>query len=115
MQLNEFYSKVGGNYDEVKSRLMTDDRILRFLQKFPSSDDFDNLKRTLSEKKWDEAFRFSHNLKGICLNLGLVSLYEVSSALCENLRGGLPKEDCSPMMEKVEAKYLDTIKAIKEL
>lgn len=115
MQLNDFYQKLGGDYEEVKSRLLTDARIYKYLMKFPASPDFESLQQALAENNWDLAFRFSHNIKGICLNLGLRSLYEPSNALCENLRGGSPKEDCAPMMTLVEEKYKETIAAISEL
>ena len=115
MLITEFYDKVNGNYDEVKSRLMTDERIIKYLRKFPATGDFENLKAALAEENWELAFRTSHNLKGMCLNLGLTSLFEPSSALCENLRSGSPKEDCAPFMAEVEKKYTETLEAIAQL
>lgn len=115
MNLSEFYGKVGGEYEEVKSRLLKDERIVKYLLKFPSSGDYENLQAALVEEKWEDAFRYSHNLKGICMNLGLKFLFEPSSALCENLRGGSPKEDCAPMMAEVEKEFKAVVAAIGEL
>ena len=115
MNIIEFYNKVGGNYDEVKSRLMTDERIIKFVRKFPDSGDYEALRSALNEKNWNDAFRYSHNLKGMCLNLSLTALFEVSSALCENLRDGSPKQDCEPMMAAVDVKYAELMSAIAGL
>ena len=41
----------------------------------------------------DTAFRASHTLKGLCLNLGFTPLAKVSSELCEALRPGTFSED----------------------
>ena len=115
MNITEFYNTLGGDYEGVKSRLLTDARILKFLRKFPSAKDFDELKPALAAGDWESAFRYSHNLKGNCLNLGLSNLFEPSCALCENLRGGTPKADCAPLLAAVEVAYRDTVNAIAAL
>ena len=115
MQIKEFYEKTNGDYEGVMSRLMKEDRVLKYLKKLPAMDDYKNLKDALAAQDWELAFRSSHNLKGMCLNLGLTSLFEPSSNLCENLRDGSPKEDCAPLMEKLAAVYDETIALINEL
>ena len=115
MNIVEFYNTLGGDYEGVKSRLLTDARIIKFLRKFPAAKDFAELKNSLAVKDWASAFRYSHNLKGNCLNLGLSSLFTPSSNLCENLRSGSPVEDCEPMLAAVETEYQNTINAIAEL
>lgn len=115
MGVKEFYEKFKDDYNEVLSRLLTEERIKKYLKKLPETGDFENLKESLSQEKWDDAFRFSHNLKGMCLNLGLNHLFLPSSTLCENLRGGAPQEDPSAMMEEVERIYKETVTAIEEL
>lgn len=114
MELSEFYTRVGGDYAEVKSRLMTDDRIRKYLKKFPNTGDYENLQKALSDEAWTDAFRFSHNLKGMCLNLGLMNLFTPSSELCENLRPGYPEKDCTPMMADVTKAFEDTVAVIIE-
>ncbi len=115
MQLTDFYLMVHGDYDEVKGRLMTDERILKYLRKFPCMDDYENLEKALEAGQWQDAFRFSHNLKGMCMNLGLQSLYEPSCELCENLRGGSPAQPCGPLMEAVAAGFSQTTSLIAML
>ena len=115
MTVKEFYEKSQGDYQGVISRLMTEERILKYLRKFPASGDYENLQKALEESDWELAFRSSHNLKGMCLNLGLSGLFEPSSIICENLRGGSPKEDCGPLMAAVTEKWNETIALINEL
>ena len=42
---------------------------------------------SLAAQDWETAFRASHTLKGVAQNLGMEHLYQVSSALCEAVRG----------------------------
>ena len=56
-----------------------------------------------------------HTLKGVCMNLGFTKLFEVSSALTEELRDKEIKENCTEMFEAVEQEYIRTIEAIKGL
>ena len=115
MNLVEFYDQLAGNYEDVKARLLKDERILRFLRKFPAAKELEELKAALAAGDWATAFRASHTLKGNCLNLGLDGLFAPSSELCENLRGGSPEKDWQPLLAAVEAEYQKTIEAIGQL
>ena len=115
MKIKEFFEKVEGDFDGAMSRLMKEERIEKFVKKLPKTEDMANLRKALEEKDWETAFRSSHSLKGMALNLGLTKLAEPSCALCENLRGGTPKEDCAPLMEKVEEEYKKHMDAISEI
>lgn len=112
MDLEQFYAMVGGNLSEVRARLAKDERILKYLRKFLDSTDYPELVAALEQKNYPDAFRFSHNLKGVAANLGLHYLYEVSSALCEELRHGEPAVDISGMMNDVTIKYNEAREAI---
>ncbi|HAG04915.1 MAG TPA: Hpt domain-containing protein, partial [Lachnospiraceae bacterium] len=60
------------------------------------------------------AFEQAHTLKGVCANMGLISLLESVSGITEILRSksydGLKEE-----FEKTEKLYSDTVNKIKEL
>ena len=71
MKLRDFYNEIGGNYDEVIGRLMNEKRIYKYLFKFKDNVDYQGMLDAIEEKNWETAFRFSHNLKGMGLNLGL--------------------------------------------
>ena len=62
----------------------------------------------------ETAFRAAHTLKGLCMNLGFDSLYEVSSALTENLRGR-QLNGWESLFVKVEQRYLIVREALEEL
>lgn len=114
MTVQECYEKMGGNYAEVIDRLMSEERVAKYLGKFLESSDFDNMLRGLEGKDYELAFRSVHNLKGMSLNLSFTPLHRTSDILCEALRGGEPKEDISGMLEDVKQSYARVTDAIKE-
>ena len=115
MTVNECYTLMQGDYQDVLGRLMTDARIQKYLGKFAAGTDYSQLLSALEEQRYEEAFRFSHNLKGMCLNLGLSVLAASSSTLCEALRNGPPTVDVAPMLAQVTADYNMVIDAISQL
>lgn len=88
MTLEELYETIGGDYRSTKSRFMTDERILRFVRKFPLDQSYQTLESSLAAGNQAEAFRAAHTLKGVAQNLGFTALYEIASAVTEVLRGG---------------------------
>ena len=88
MTLEELYEMIGGDYRSTKSRFMTDERILRFVRKFPLDQSYRLLESSLSTGDQAEAFRAAHTLKGVAQNLGFTALYEIASSVTEVLRGG---------------------------
>ena len=115
MTVKEVYAVTGGNYDEAMSRLMTEARITKYLNKFIQSDDYSNMLAALEAKNWEDAFRFSHNLKGMGLNLSLTRLAGSAGDLCEELRGGAPKTDLSDMLAAVRADFAQVVDAVSSL
>ena len=115
MTIRDFYTEVGGSYDEVMGRMMTEKRICKYLVKFLSVEDYDILMRTVAEQNWTDAFRAVHNLKGVSLNLGLGRLAAASGDLCEEIRHGAPARDITGMVEAVTVEYQSARKAIEAL
>lgn len=87
MTVRECYESVGSDYENVLSRLGNEDMVKRFAIKFLKDPNFEELTEALQQRDGERAFRAAHTLKGVCLNLGFDSLYEVSAALTEDLRG----------------------------
>lgn len=112
MDLKEIYVAMGGDYSDVMERLMSEERIVKYLNKFKENTDYADLVRTLGQKDYETAFRHAHNLKGMCLNLGMTELFKSSSTLCETLRGGAPTVDTDPLLADVGRDYERVIKAI---
>lgn len=109
MTVKEFYEKHNSDYAGVLGRLMTEARVLKYLRKIDEQGDFASCVTAVNTSDWETAFRASHSLKGICLNLGLTSLFTPASEFCENLRGGSPKEPVDPLMATLKVEYEATI------
>lgn len=115
MTLQECYESMEADYDGVMGRLMKEERVERFLGKFLQEPMYDILKDALDAENYEEAFRASHNMKGVCQNLGISRLAESSSELCETMRHGAPEVDITPLLAQVKADYDQAVQAIEEL
>lgn len=93
MDLKEFYSVCNGNYADAKGRLLSDERILKFVRLFLDDPTYDSLVLAMETLNYPDAFRAAHTLKGLAGNLSFTGLYETSSALTEALR---PTDDGNP-------------------
>lgn len=115
MTIRDFYQAAGGSYEEAIGRLMTDARILKYLRKLPQMADYTDMINAIGAEDWETAFRASHNLKGMCLNLSLGRLAESSSALCETMRHGKPTVDITALTEQVKKDYAKVLAMIDTL
>lgn len=115
MDIKQCYNSFGGDYEDAYLRLLSDERIERFLKKFVEIDDFGKMTAALSQKDYQEAFMRAHDLKGTSSNLGFTDLYKSSSTLCEALRGGVPKGDITAMTEAVRADVEAITTAVSQL
>lgn len=115
MTIKEFYERIGGNYEEVMGRLLTEARVDKYLKKFPQSQDYADMCSAIESADWPLAFRASHNIKGMSLNLALTGLAKSSSALCEYFRNGAPASDFSADYAACKADFEHTVAAIAEL
>lgn len=119
MTIQEYYKKIGGSYEDVKSRLMKDDIIKRFVIKFLSDESYNNLVAAMADKDYEVAFRSAHTLKGICNNLGFATLGESASDLTEALRGWenapIDVSSCELKLQKLESDYKCTVASINDI
>ena len=115
MTLEECYGMMEGDYKGVMGRLMKEERIIRFLGKFREDNMLEPLETSIKKGVWEEAFWASHNLKGVCQNLGISKLADSSSVLCELIRNGAPTVDITPYMEKVREDYTQTLGALNQI
>lgn len=120
MKIEEFYAAIGGDYEGVMSRLMNEAMIGRFILKFLDDLSYDNLKTTLLNEDYKEAFRAAHTLKGVSQNLGFTKLYEADAELTERLRGAqdgeaVNTEGFDVLLEKITEEYNKTVNAIKAI
>lgn len=114
MTLKECYQKIGGNYDEVFSRFRKEERVQKFVLKFLNDKSYELLCESLENENYDEAFRASHTIKGICQNLSFTRLYQSSYQLTELLRDK-KTDQIEDYVNRVKEDYLLAIEAIHEL
>lgn len=118
MELKEFYTRCKGNYDGVMQRLISEERVKKFLRLFLEDDSYTGLLAAIDKKDFQSAFRCVHNLKGVSSNLNLDSLYSVSSELCEylrNYRETYATETLLKLTNQVSIQYKQVICLINDL
>ena len=109
MTIREFYTLVGGSYDDMSDRFPSDALILRFLTMLPQDGSMELLARSMDTADAKTAFRAVHTLKGVALNLGLTALAGVCSEMTEALRGSdtlpapLTREEEQQLMAQLNA------------
>lgn len=86
MTIQECYAAIGGNYQDVKNRLMKEELVERFVRKFLEDESYEQLSKAIEEEDFEAAFRAVHTLKGICQNLSFDTLSHSASCLTETLR-----------------------------
>ena len=113
MTIQECYDKMGGNYDDVISRLRKETLVEKFLVKFPEDPSYRELVENLDNDNVTDAFRSAHTLKGVCQNLALQRLFIPVNEVTEYLRA----EDIEmgkTLMPQVTERYNEVLNAIKE-
>ena len=117
MDIRECYISLGGNYDNVLARLVSEERVKRFLLKFPDDKTYFELATATDHLDYEGSFRAAHTLKGICANLGLDRLCSSASALCEYLRpersGERSEGEINSLYATIAEDYKLTVAAIR--
>ena len=117
MSLEVCYAFMDGDLKGVRSRLLSDERIEKFVPMFLKDRSMETLRASLSSGALDDAYRAAHTIKGTSRDLGFTHLFEVSERMQEALR---PPADGSPvdlaaaeaLMAELEAEYARTVQAI---
>lgn len=112
MELKQVYEMMQGDYDSVMGRLMTQERVVKYLNMFVKNNMLELITNALDEKDYEVAFREAHNLKGVCANLNMDKLGHSAGELTESLRHGEPTIDITPLLEEVREDYQLTVDAI---
>ena len=116
MTVEKCYEVMKGNYKDVLSRLMTEERIKKFLIKFLSDPSFSELNSAMGKKNLEDAFRAAHTLKGISKNLSITSLSYSASNLTEALRDRKDYgADLEELFRKVKKDYSLAVASIQML
>lgn len=111
MTLREFYDRTGGDYEGVLSRVLDEGRIRKYVKMFKDDPCYEELEMFLKQGDVEQAFRASHTLKGVCLNIGFNRLYSCADTVTEALRGKDLTLACENM-PPLRASYKEIIEGI---
>lgn len=112
MTIKSLYEAVGGDYQDVVKRLMSEEFAAQLALGFLDDDGFSSLEKAMKNRNAEDAFRAAHTLKGVALNLGFKNLGESASELTEVLRNRTFDGADEPF-EKVKADYAVVISALR--
>ncbi len=105
----------GVNIETAMERFMNNEQLLeRFLKKFPQDTNYEEMLTAVAEKRYEDAFKAAHTLKGVCGNLSLDTLYENVCTVVELLRNGNGDKIDSDL-PKVKAEYERVVAVLKTL
>ena len=110
MSLEAFYESISGDLAEVRSHLLTDERVTKFVKMFFDDPVNAQLCGAIENDDMEAAFRAAHTLKGRAIGMGFTALHDAACALTEALRpndAGQPSEpdQVRPLFDKVEQEY----------
>ncbi len=114
MKLTDCYTALEGDFEGVKSRLMREASISKFLIMFLKDTQYEEFSVSMAARDWPSAFRNIHTLKGTCLNLGISKLAGIASTITEILRSGTPTEDLTAPVKLLDEEYSRTVSIIRE-
>ncbi len=116
MTVRECYEAFGGDYEETLDRLMMEELIVKYLDRFLKDPAYGTLVEAFlaGGERDEEAFRAVHTLKGLCLNLGMTRLTDSAAALTEALRFGR-RPEAEALFDRVRQDYSRTADAILQL
>lgn len=86
MTTKECYEQIGGDYDEIVSRLGNEERVIRFAKMFFTTGDMENLEKSIDNNDGNNAFEYAHRLKGNSLNIGFIHFSKTVESIVEPLR-----------------------------
>lgn len=115
MELREFYTNIGADYDKILQRLRNEALIKKYLKKLPEDKNYLQLKDAIEAGDYETAFAAAHTIKGMCLNLELTTLVHSSSILTQTLREKKPDDVISEIYREFERDYDNVMKGIKEI
>lgn len=114
MNLNECLSTLGSSYNEIMGRMITEERVKKFLRMFCTDQSYNELCTAMENEDYETAFRAAHTLKGVCANLGIENLRIEASSITEALRGNT-NNGANEILPQVKAEYEKAISTINKL
>ena len=104
MTVKECYSQMGGDYNNVLSRLYDEAMIRRLLTRFQSDTTFATLEKAMADGDLQSSFCAAHTLRGVCQSLSFTRLCGTLDTITEALRGG-DMSAAAAVMAKAKQEY----------
>ena len=105
MELKDFYNTIGESYDLVHGRLLSPERIEKYLTIFFSDNNIENLKTQVFSHDMQSAMDTAHTLKGVTATLGFDHLADTICRLHGVLKNNEAEKAevlCRQIMEEYE-------------
>lgn len=114
MKVKAIYDEIGGNYQNILQRVFSDDNIIMLLSMLLEDDSYANFMKCMEQENYAQATDEIHGLKGICGNLSIDSLYDISVDILSALRAG-DVEHAKRRQGELTACYEKVITKAKEI
>ena len=117
MTVQELYASIGGDYEQVL-RVMRMDRLIdKHIRKLTQNGVVDQLIKAGETMDPAQLFDAAHAVKGVCANLGLVTLSGMASEIAEEFRPGnertLTDQQVHERLAAIRELYIKTAECIK--
>lgn len=115
MKTEEFFGKIGGNYQIVLERFACNENLLlKFVKKFPSDPAYDSVSESVKNKDYAQIITGAHTLKGVSANLGFDKLSKSAADLVNELREE-KTERTEELFDIISKEYEEVLTYINEL
>ena len=118
MTLSELYEQIGGDYTRATNVLRVEKLIDKHIRKFKDNELIPKLSEAFAANDAVQVFEITHALKGVCANLGLLSIADLASEITEDYRvEGQRKftdEEIKEKIDKIEEIYQKTKEGIRQ-
>ena len=118
MTLQELYQNIGGDYEQAIRVLLMDKLVDKHIRKFTGNRVVEELIDAGPGMDANELFEKAHAAKGVCANLGLMTLSGMASDIAEEFRPGNPRTmsdtEVQAKILEIDALYKKTADGIKK-
>ena len=109
----EMLAAAGIDAEDALERFMGSEALLvKFLKKFLEDENYEKLAQAMKGQDYGEALRASHTLKGVCGNLSMGNLYELTAKQVGLFRAEKYQE-AEEMMPAISREYEKICEALR--